>query len=265
MNTVTIDVEGLPNETARRLAREVEDLVAHARAKAAATPAGREHAKRYRAMEALAAVLASPTSTGSDVVEAFNAAARACGDGPFVTRHEVDRGVGRWEIGLRNIVTILLGPDKKFEIADVVEQVRALAADKAAARARIEEARSAMDVRGRHAVILEVPSARSIESVERELLGARDLSERRSIEILARIEERERIVDAMPEGFGAPPLAEAVERLVRDRESERACRASALENLARTERQLADARRDRDALREKLRLIAAAAADGAAA
>ena len=32
----------------------------------------------------------------------------------------------KWEVGFRNIVTILVGADQKFEIKDVVEKVRAM-------------------------------------------------------------------------------------------------------------------------------------------
>lgn len=32
--------------------------------------------------------------------------------------------IGKWEVGFRNIVTILIGSDQKFEIKDIVEKIR---------------------------------------------------------------------------------------------------------------------------------------------
>jgi hypothetical protein len=77
-----------------------------------------------------------------------------------LTKEERDKPPDRWEIGLRNIVTILRGSRVDFEIADIVEQVRLLQDERDQLRAQLEELRKA--VRG---VTFDIPGSIEMDGI----------------------------------------------------------------------------------------------------
>lgn len=211
-----------------------------------------------------------------DLLGAFNSLASRLGV-MHVDRQDFEDGFGRWEIGFRNIVTIVLGPDARVEIPTVIEQVRGAVQCTSKMLGTLGTMESMLDQAG---VVL--PKEPPVEALRRVLVereaaskseAATDLElanqvldaglGRRLVEILSRhcgetgesegaVETLQRIIRQRDDAIGqAHALQLACEATSKDLADERAKKQAVVLHAEETERMLAHVTDERDALTKK--------------